>query len=60
MTKNTYFMSKALFVPVFRYLLVDYVEKRLDKKDMVNFKIYDVPDWKTNKYNTHIAQYLKK
>ena len=27
---------------------------------MVNFKIYDVTDWTTNIYNTHIAQYLKK
>ena len=27
---------------------------------MVNFKIFDVTDWKTNNYNTHIAQYLKE
>ena len=27
---------------------------------MVSFKIYDVTDWTTNNYNTHIAQYLKK
>ena len=27
---------------------------------MVNFKIYDVLDWITNYYNTHIAQCLKK
>ena len=32
----------------------------LDKKLMVNFKIYDVTDWSTNNCNTHIAQYLKK
>ena len=29
-------------------------------KAKVNFKIYDVTDWTTNNYNTHIAQYLKK
>ena len=27
---------------------------------MVNFKMYDVTDWTTNNYNTHITQYLKK
>ena len=27
---------------------------------MVDFKIYDVTDWQTNNYNTHIAQNLKK
>ena len=40
--------------------LLDYLEKQLDKKDMVNFKIYDVTDWTTSNYNTHIAQYLNK
>ena len=34
--------------------------KRLTKKAMVNFKIYDVTDWTSNNYNKHIAQYLKK
>ena len=32
-----------------------FVEKELDKKVLVNFKIYDVTDWKTNEYNTHIT-----
>ena len=36
------------------------VGKRIDKKDEVNFNIYDVINWETNKYNTYIAQYLKK
>ena len=27
---------------------------------MVNFKMYDVTDWTSDIYNTHIAQYLKK
>ena len=35
------------------------VEKRLDKKAMANFKIYDVADWTTDNYNTHVTQYLK-
>ena len=55
MMKNAfYFMLKALFVlEIFTFLswLFGYVEKRLDKKAMVNFKIYDVTDWTTNNYN---------
>ena len=38
-------MIKALFVlEIFTFLswLFDYVEKRLDKKAMVNYKTYDV------------------
>ena len=56
-------MSKALFVlKIFPFLsrLFGYVEKRLDKIAMVNFKVYDVTDWTTHNYNTHIAQYLKE
>ena len=56
-------MWKALFVlKIFKFLywLFGYIEKRFDKKAKVNFKIYDVADWTTNNYNTHIAQYLKK
>ena len=30
--------------------LCGYVEKQLDKKAKVNFKICDITDWKTNKY----------
>ena len=33
-------------------------KKRLDKKDKVNFQIYDVTACITKKYNTHIAEYL--
>ena len=36
------------------------MEKRLDKKAKVNFKLYDVKDWETNNYNKHVAQYPKK
>ena len=63
MVKNAfYFTLKALFVlEIFTFLsrLFGYVRKDLDKKDEVNFKIYDVTDWTTNDYNKHIVQYLK-
>ena len=58
-----YFMSKVLFaLEILTFLsgLFGYVEKWLDKKAVVNIKIYHVTDWTTNDYNTHIAQYLKK
>ena len=58
-----YLMLKALFVlEIFTFLscLFGYVEKWLDKKAMVNFKIYDFTDWTRNNCNTHIAQYIKK
>ena len=65
MMKNDFcFILKALFIleifTFLRYLLFGYVEKRLDKKAMVSFKIYDVADWATNNYNIHITQYVKK
>ena len=28
--------------------------------EMFYFKIYDIINWETNNYNTHITQYLKK
>ena len=43
------------FCPV---LLV--MEKLLDEKGKINFKIDHVTDWPTNNDNTHIAHYLKK
>ena len=58
-----YFMLKAVLIfeiLTFTSWLLVYVEKRLDKKAMVNFKVDDVTDWTTNDHNTHIAQYLKK
>ena len=65
MMKNAiYFISEALLVvEVFTFLfrIFGYLEKRLDKKDIVNFKIYDFTDWTTNNCNTSvITQYLKK
>ena len=37
-----------------------HVVKRLDKKDKVNFEIYDVTAWLTNNYNRHSVEYLTK
>ena len=34
-------------------------EKRLDQKDEVNFKIYDLINYETNTSSIRIAQYLK-
>ena len=56
-------MSKTLFVlQGFTFLLCTFgfAEKRLDKKAMVKFKIYDVTGQITNLYNIHITKYLKK
>ena len=54
-------MKKSLFHVKYSFCswLFGYVEKRLDKKAIVNFKIYGTTDWKTNNYNTHITQYVK-
>ena len=47
MEKAFYFTLKVLFVlEIFTLLdFLYYVEKRLDKKAIVNFEIYDVTDW---------------
>ena len=58
-----YFMLKAFFVlEIFTFLssLFGYAENRLNEMAKINFKIYDITDWTTNNYNTHIVQYLKK
>ena len=58
MKNGFYFTSKALFVlKIFKFLfwLFGHVSKRLDLKDKVNFKFYDVLAWLTNNYNKHIA-----
>ena len=54
-----YFILKALFVlKIFKFLswLFGHIEKTALKK--VNFEIYDITDWLTKNYNTHIYQYL--
>ena len=63
MRNGFYFMLKALFIlEIFTLLswLFGYVEKRLNKKVVINFKVYDITDWTKNNYNTYIAQYLTK
>ena len=58
-----YFTSKALFVLIiFKFLsrLLGHVAKRLDEKDKVNFKFYDVTAWLIGNCNAHIGQYLEK
>ena len=61
MKNALYFMLKALFIlEIFTFLscVFGYVEKRLDNKAMVNFKICD-SDYAINNYDTHITQYHK-
>ena len=58
-----YFILKVLFfLKIFKLLfwLFAPVEKRLDFKDKVIFKLYDIRTWETNYCNIHITQCLKK
>ena len=61
--KNAFcFTSKTLFaLKVFKFLSWRFVHvsKRLDYKDKVNFKFYDVTAGLTNSCNTHIAKYIE-
>ena len=61
--KNAFhFNSKALFVlKILTFLswLFVHAAKRLNYKDKVNFKIYDVTAWLTDNCDTHIPQYLE-
>ena len=63
MMKNVFYFSlKALFVlKIFKFLscLFGHVEKRLDWKDEVKFKIYDVTAWETSNRDANIEQYFK-
>ena len=58
MSKNiSYFVLKTLFVlEIFTFLSLPfgYVEQRLDKEGMLDFKTYNVTNWPTLNYNTHI------
>ena len=64
MMKNPFCLTlKALSVlKIFKFVswLSDHVEKRLDQKDKVNFRIYEVISWLINNCNTHVVRYLKK
>ena len=59
MMKNAfYFTIKALFIlKLLKFLssLFGKVEKRLDLKEKISFKIYDVTAWETNNLNTHTS-----
>ena len=58
--KNAFYpMLEALFIfKIFTSLswLFGHVEKRLDKKTWIKFKLYDITDCQTNNYNTYIAR----
>ena len=61
MKNPLYFTLAALFVlEIFKFLLwlFVYEGKWLDKKDKVNFKIYDITKWEKNNCSIHIARYL--
>ena len=60
MTKNAfYFILKSLTVfNIFKFLPLLFWS--CTKTAKVNFNIYDVINWETNNYNTHIGQYLKR
>ena len=58
-----YFIFKAFFVlKIFKFLscLFGNVEKQLDWKYKVIFKIYDITTRLTNSCHTHIAHYITK
>ena len=59
---KTSFTLKAIFLlKIFKFLfcLFGYVEKRLEKRAKVNFKIYDATSQKTNSYNTRCKYNMK-
>ena len=62
--KNVFYfiLNGLLVLKTFKFLssLFGYAEKRLDSKDKINFKIYDILIWLTNNSNANIDQYLKK
>ena len=45
---------------IFLFWLSGQVERQLNSKDKVNFKIYGATTWLTSNYDTHIIQYLTK
>ena len=59
-----YFTLKAHFllkILTFLSWFFAQVEKWLDYKEKINFKIHDVKNWETiDNHNTNIAQYLQK
>ena len=49
-----YFILKTLFVLKFFLNCLVIKEKRLDEKDKINFKNYEVTTWLTNNYNRQL------
>ena len=41
-------------------LIIGHVEKQVDYKDKVNFKVFDVTTCLTKNYNAHIDQHLSR
>ena len=64
MMKNAFYLtSKAIFIlKIFKFFswLFGYVAKRLDKKDMFEFKFNDITACLANNFDTRIPQYLEK
>ena len=58
MMKNAFIfpLVEALFVFCLKFLVMK--KKRLDSKDMFNFKTYDVTTWLTSNCCTYNTQYL--
>ena len=55
-----YFTLKAIFHFEILKFLFWIFGQRLNEKDKVNFKSYNMSSWITNNYNTHIATHIKK
>ena len=51
---------KMLFISPKKLFSFSHVTKRLDMKDKVNSKFYNVTGWLANNRNTHIVQYFEK
>ena len=64
MMKNAFYLfQKLLSISRQLYFCFDFLvmqKKRLDQKEKIDFKIYDVKTLLTNNYIKHIAQYLTK
>ena len=61
--KNTiYFTLNTLFIlKIFKFLSSFFVHiGKLDWRDKVNFKVYDLTTWLTNNCYKHIDQHLRK
>ena len=63
MMQNTFcFMLKGLFIlDIFNFCTNFFVHVgKLVNDAMIYFKLYDVVDWQTSNYITHIAEYLRR